>query len=366
MAFRTNKTPVLQEKSASGSVASFNTALAMPLVNGEFSIEAYQEGTGDPSPVNVRNIVPFNTQKIIKAGKNLLDKNLLIQSPAVNQPYLCKLGADSFYSNIPNGSIVLASGQYTFSCIYKNDSSKNNTQLSVYDENGNNLYTRNTVQSIKFTVPKSMAVCFYLNCGASGFTSWDDYDIQLEVGSQATDYEQYNGETVTVALGEDVYGGSYNSVSGKKRKTHNLITLDGSSDENWVNYSAGNGYYIQIADMESLNNGEVMSNYLPQYSGINNLGIRLGFNNNYAYMYQVNTLEGVTDLESWRAYLQNNPLTFVYPLAEPIESNIGATPIETYDGVNNIFCDTGDIDLTYKDLDIAKRGNFREVFKLPS
>lgn len=55
-----------------------------------------------------------------------------------------------------------------------------------------------------------------------------------------------------------------------------------------------------------------------------------------------------------------------YELAEPIETDIGATPISTNIGNNTIFADTGDIDLTYKDLDIAKRGNFREVFKLPS
>lgn len=41
-------------------------------------------------------------------------------------------------------------------------------------------------------------------------------------------------------------------------------------------------------------------------------------------------------------------------------------------GKNTFMCPvckaqiTGDVDLTYKDLDIAKRGSFREVFKLPS
>ena len=40
MAFRTNKTPVLQEKSASGSVATFNTALAMPLASCNIAVNA--------------------------------------------------------------------------------------------------------------------------------------------------------------------------------------------------------------------------------------------------------------------------------------------------------------------------------------
>ena len=60
MAFRTNKTPVLQTKSASGAVASFNTALAMPLPSCNIAVNAWQEGSGDPSPSNVRAIHGFS------------------------------------------------------------------------------------------------------------------------------------------------------------------------------------------------------------------------------------------------------------------------------------------------------------------
>lgn len=65
-------------------------------------------------------------------------------------------------------------------------------------------------------------------------------------------------------------------------------------------------------------------------------------------------------------YANGTPVQIVYPLAEPFDIQLTPTQIETIIGNNTIFADTGDIDLTYKDLDIAKRGNFREVFKLPS
>ena len=65
-------------------------------------------------------------------------------------------------------------------------------------------------------------------------------------------------------------------------------------------------------------------------------------------------------------YLTDNPITIKYKLLAPIEIQLTPTQIETLIGNNTIFADTGDIDLTYKDLDIAKRGNFREVFRLPS
>jgi hypothetical protein len=56
----------------------------------------------------------------------------------------------------------------------------------------------------------------------------------------------------------------------------------------------------------------------------------------------------------------------VYELETPFDIQLTPTQIETLIGNNTIFADTGDVDLTFNDLDIAKRGSFREVFKLPS
>ena len=75
---------------------------------------------------------------------------------------------------------------------------------------------------------------------------------------------------------------------------------------------------------------------------------------------------GLTTIDEFKAWLADNNLQVVASLPTPIEVQLTPTQIETLIGNNTIFADTGDIDLTYKDLDIAKRGNFREVFKLPS
>ena len=369
----------LQEKSASGSVATFNTALAMPLASCNIAVNAWQEGSGDPSPVNKRTIHGYSEVNATRAGKNLLDKRLLIQSPAVSQPFLCKIGADSFSSNIPNGSIVLASGQYTFSCIYKNDSSKNNTQLSVYDENGNNLYTRYTVQSIKFTVPKSMAVCFYINCGASGFTSWDDYDIQLEVGSEATAYEPYVTSTIyTIQLGQEVYGAEVDVVSGVAHVTHYIPDLSNATIRSGNKATGYTGIYFYLAassvrqlppckysvsqtqpikDSEMFNQGVIVNPYT--YDGNSAWAYKEDTGTNIRFTFT--DIQTIEDFEAIKSSLK-----VVYELETPFDIQLTPTQIETLIGNNTIFADTGDIDLTYKDLDIAKRGSFREVFKLPS
>lgn len=242
----------LQEKSASGSVATFNTALAMPLVNGEFSIEAYQEGTGEPSPTNVRAIHGYSSMTITA-----------------------------------------------------------------------------------------------------------------------------NDTPVTVNLGQDVYGGTYNSVSGKKNDTQIKATLRGSMFDSWsAGISCLRGSVNAFTPWSKKEGGSAVlfSHGLPSSrTGINSVtngffcGDTTGGNQDAIFV----KLQGVTDLASGQAYIEQQyengtPLEIVYKIDTPIEIQLTPTQINTIIGNNNIFCDTGDTSLTFNDLDIAKRGNFREVFKLPS
>ena len=53
---------------ASGAIATFDTSLALPLQDCTIEINAIQEGTGDPSPSNVRNIVGFTGAKIVNVS----------------------------------------------------------------------------------------------------------------------------------------------------------------------------------------------------------------------------------------------------------------------------------------------------------
>jgi hypothetical protein len=68
-----------------------------------------------------------------------------------------------------------------------------------------------------------------------------------------------------------------------------------------------------------------------------------------------------------KQWLIDNNAVFVYQYKTPIEISLSDMPtLSTIIGDNSFASDSGDISLTYNDLDIAKRGSFREVFKLPS
>ena len=360
MAFRTNKTPVLQEKSASGSVASFNTALAMPLASCNIAINAYQEGTGEPSPVNVRNIVPRREVNIYQRGINLWDEQWELGTYNTTTGEKANSTTNIRSTNkIP----VIPNTNYCFVIDYVSTIVVG--IILKYDVNGDFIGIMSWYGGARVTnIPNDTHyLTFYLG---TGYGTTYNNNISINYPSTDTSYHAYNGNDYLVNLGEDVYGAVYNSVTGGKKKTVNKVVLNGT--ENWNERAASNGYYITLSDMKPQTAGNGLCNWLKRVTSLTGtMGIQWGAGNNKAiYAIDVNSIEGVTNVTTWKAYLEQHPLEVTYELETPIESTGTPTPINTFNGDNNIFCDTGDTSLTYKDLDIAKRGNFREVFKLPS
>jgi hypothetical protein len=228
----------LQEKTASGSVASFNTALAMPLPSCNIAVNAWQEGSGDPSPSNVRNIV----------------------------------GVD---------------------------------------------------------------------------------DITLTI----------NGNTVVIDLNGTRYGGYVDVVNGVAHVTHAYATtLNKELAISSYNYSDKHGVVIAFL----LPTPETRTTGISNMTVVNNSHIWVGVSNQFVYWLDILDILNMT-LEEFKVWLVDHPLEIAYLMKSENQFDIQLTPtqIETLIGNNTIFADTGDVDLTFNDLDIAKRGSFREVFKLP-
>ena len=59
-------------------------------------------------------------------------------------------------------------------------------------------------------------------------------------------------------------------------------------------------------------------------------------------------------MSTWENYIQNNDVEFVYELATPIEYDLTPQQINTLLGINNIWADTGNIELlTYYSNDLV-------------
>ena len=369
MAFRTNKMPVLQEKSASGSVATFNTALAMPLPSCNIAVNAWQEGSGDPSPSNVRAIHGFSEVNATRCGINLWDEQWELGSLDYSGnpiPSTTSIRSKNYIKVNPSTKyfITFSTGKVYIACYDKDK------KMIGYIPSTSGLEAPSEVQTY------SRCEYIRLDFGSAYGTTYRD-DTSVNSPSTDTDYHAYTGNIYTIQLGQEVYGAEVDT-DGVAHVTHSKVVFDGSQDENWNYYSSSEAFYLENAfDTDSLtleNNSDFSCNRLYQNNRIAGSSAMKNkpdnsFNNQtdiHKKRLWVKMTQFNGDAEALKTWLQSNNLEIKFPLSTPFDIQLTPTQIETLIGNNTIFADTGDIDLTYKDLDIAKRGNFREVFKLPS
>ena len=98
-----------------------------------------------------------------------------------------------------------------------------------------------------------------------------------------------------------------------------------------------------------------LANWLKVISTIWGNGIGFGSSGNKSiYVTQYVMAEiGVTDLTSWKNYLQDHNLEVVYPIGTPIEVDLSdISTLSTIIGNNSFASDSGNIDLKYRCLPI--------------
>ena len=96
--------------------------------------------------------------------------------------------------------------------------------------------------------------------------------------------------------------------------------------------------------MKSGNNQDGLCNWLKVKANYSEMGIRLGANNNVLYCLHItDNISGVSDVETWKTYLQEHQLCVVYPLATPITIQLTPTQVRTLLGQNQIYANTGNI-----------------------
>lgn len=312
---------------ASGAIATFDTSLALPLQDCTIAINAVQEGTGTPSSDNVRPITGFSSVNVSVSGVNLWDEDYELGFWNANGVFL------------PNTSGYMSSK--THIPVKPNDSicvvipNKISFYLCRYDKN-KNFIDRLTLANPAQRVVQMTSETFYIT-----FSTYQEYgttynnDISINYPSTDTDYHAYNGTTVTISLGQTVYGGSLDVTSGVLTVTHGIITFDGSGDEIWNDGT--NRYSIEIADCErTAGRSEVLCNRGVYASSGDSEGT-VFVTNTYFYYYQPTSITSLADFKTW---LGSNNLVAVYPLATPVTYQLTPTQISAIVGTNNVFTDT--------------------------
>lgn len=182
-----------------GPVASFHCPTNAEIRSLKVHFSPKQEGTGDPSPENVREISGWDGVEVKQSGKNLLDESLMknatynkwgwnnILKP--NTTYTWSVfGESTFRYGLQLGSSYEAAPQP-------------NKRLITYIAPGN---------SGQFTTPSDMSEYpyIYIAGNGSGAGLITTVKFKLELGSTATSYEPYQGSTTNYefeALGKNKF-----------------------------------------------------------------------------------------------------------------------------------------------------------------
>lgn len=340
--------------SASGMIAS------IPEANTEFPFTKLK-ATIAPSVEGVSSV------EVKNEGKNLFDGSLFPQT----------ITATSYYSNFTynSGNMPLIrikpNTQYTISLDVSSDAEPFNVSVGL--GNGTYLTDLNTAFnntsgtiSVTFSVTSAQIEQYgnILALRAPRYSSSTTFTVtvsnpMLEVGSSATQFEPYKQPTTyTAELGETVYGGSVDLVSGEVKSEYASDVMTSSYlsglNTDYIGYEASNAYFgnhpsvwvqnwnYQRAAARKAGGIGCTCNYFP--ASMNNTTI---FSSQYRIYFDVDG-KNITSVQDFINYVANieqggNSLKIAFELATPTESSIEPQEIYPNEGVNNIWNDANGI-----------------------
>lgn len=341
---------------ASGSIASFpDGSDGIPLKSCIVRVEPVQEGSGDPSPENERPIIGWTGCEVQRTGKNLLalpvirfsegtatvDNCFYLKQGTYTLSYSCtethRFGVRMMDAN---GVIYTTSADTPMPGLSYNASAKCH-YVGADIPSGSKTFT--------LTIKHDCYIRIVSNLTGGGFT-----DVQLELGSTATPYEPYTGQTYLITFPSEagiVYGCYVDVLNGELVVDRGKTVLNGT--EAWDNRTGYSGIYsLTVQNIKppasSTIASDVISDYLPSISQIaiirGTIGVAIF---NWGSQIVVR-LPDVTTLADFKTYLSEHPLTVVYPLATPITIQLDAHTLNSLYGQNNIWSDTGDVSVEYR------------------
>lgn len=350
-------TPHIESKS-SLSPLSFSTDVVTDLKECKVHFAPIQEGTGTPSPENVRPITGWDGIEVTRCGKNLCD----ISESNLHDSQRCNLE----YSNV--GVVLTATGQYARAKYITNVEKGKTYTVSLYASSTgdyNKIYLDNDKDSWKwqygpFEVNSSrefykktfialtdvFTIGFYCTTqGNTGIMTVDN--IQIEEGSEATSYEPYQGETYDIDFPDTFYSGTVDLLAGTVTVDMAIVDLGTLS---WGLTSAGS-FGTTITGMKTEEN--LPDNAICDYYPIVSNGYNGAHSSEDKVMWQYTGTNGIRIRDS--AFSANEQIKaelaehyLCYKLATPITYQLTPHTIRTLKGINNVFSNAnGNIDVKF-------------------
>ena len=326
--------PPLEE---TGSLVQCYPVAGYPL-GCKVSWEPTQEGSGDPSPDNIRPIKGRDSVTVTRCGKNLLNPSLFQNNKHQN------FNAATNYYVISNSSNYWISGIQPCSPNTTYHFNKNVEGGCFYDEK------KNVIGIVGFELTfKTPAKCAYycVNFSSGGVPYGTPV---IATVSESSTYTPYTGQTATLTLPRTIYGGTMDAVTGEGQETWKLLALDGT--EAWTAVGSGDSLYFR-SNLISIGNRTMSDNdYCTTFpiASISGSNTAQGINGWKTSLYlRWSTFADVDALKSYLAaqYAAGTPVQVAYKMAAPTPiTATGAQPIPALSGTNTVITDVDSVTVT--------------------
>ena len=342
------------------------------------SYEPYTGGKVSPSPAYEQPINSIEgSVEFACRGKNILTKKSSTQtSNGITNVFkdntLTYNGTASLnYSNcVPTGNFKITKGTYTFSITNPLDTSISVRFQKTIDYNGGSFEARinKGETSVTFTLHDDFNFLYFYLVTREGDTYSGHTSMQLEKGTQATDYEPHvEPNKVTFNLGQEKLR---SVVDVKDELVVNLETGDyykvenvGEkyfTDEVWTRGENNRGFYTTYFENEIVPYGKINSNSYKYAKSVWEDNYTISIN---GQGYIAITDERFTSSDDFKNWLLLNNVMINYELKTPTTKKLGTLSAEdlaklkTFKGYNNVTVNTNlglmNIRFTYG-LDIKK------------
>lgn len=353
---------------AEGSIASFSDGADAPVKSLVVGIEPVQEGSGDPSPDNVRPITGRTTANITMCGKNVLkitakthttnnvtydvnaDGTITTNGTATGGNGRCDI------INISNPSKALLdafSGKRLAGCP---EDGAYNTYLIHLIIDGT-LICRDTGSGVQIPDLSQYYGASNLYIDASVRTNYTAENLVFKpiISDDASygAYEPYSGESLAVAFPTEagtVYGGTLDVTSGLLTVDKAIVNL-GNLTWNALQVMGKNLFQVQYHLFPAGADGESSKAWCEALKTM-----PYGFNTSYqtydnilwphtngSFLVSCSTY---TDVDLFKEAM--NGVYLVYPMKTPQTFQLTPTEIKSMFGINNIYADCGNISVEYR------------------
>lgn len=320
---------LLSWKTATGNPIQLRTNNGGLVQSCEVAFSPIQSGSGDPSPTNIRPISGRDSVVLTRTGKNV-----------------CPI---DYIGTSTSESFTLKAGTYSFSFTLKGTAKYTTSNISVRDSSGVNVLSSISVYnksvgerlSASFTITEELTVAIFNANVLNDSDGKSVDDIQIEIGSITTSYEEYQGETYSVTFDNTVYGGKvvWNGDGSCKAYINKWYCDMGD-----LTYAQGDGY-LQVSkdSVQTLTEKNPKRETASSTSGLN--------------ISEICPVQGTVNQFRFGTNLTKDEFEeiagghlFVYELETPTEITLTADQIELLKGMNVLWTDGDSIELIYKKL----------------